>query len=55
MVDPELSAAIAQNKLDAIKATGADAVVSSCQQCLRTIQTRATRSGEKGPQGDGPH
>jgi heterodisulfide reductase subunit D len=47
MVDPDLSAAIAQNKLDAIKSTGADAVVSSCQQCLRTIQTRATRSGEK--------
>jgi heterodisulfide reductase subunit D len=47
MVDPDLSAAIAQNKLDAIKSTGADAVISSCQQCLRTIQTRATRSGEK--------
>ena len=47
MVDPELSAAIAQNKIDAIKSTGADAVISSCQQCLRTIKTRAVRSGEK--------
>lgn len=47
MVDPELSAAIAQRKIDEILSTGAEAVVSSCQQCLRTIQTRATRSGVK--------
>ena len=47
MVDPELSAAIAQNKIDAIKSTGAEAVVSTCQQCLRTIKSRAVRSGEK--------
>jgi heterodisulfide reductase subunit D len=47
MVDPDLSAAIAQMKVDSILATGADAVVSSCQQCLRTIKTRATRAGVK--------
>ncbi len=44
MVDPELSAALAQNKIDAVLATGANVVVSACQQCLRTIRTRATRA-----------
>jgi heterodisulfide reductase subunit D len=43
MVNPELSARIAQLKLDEIAKTGADMVVSSCQQCLRTIATRARR------------
>jgi heterodisulfide reductase subunit D len=43
MVDPELSGRIAQMKLDEIEQTGADMVVSSCQQCLRTIATRARR------------
>ena len=47
MVDPELSAAIAQRKIEAVQATGAQAVISSCQQCLRTIQTKATRMGVK--------
>ncbi|MEW6263313.1 MAG: (Fe-S)-binding protein [Thermodesulfobacteriota bacterium] len=45
MFDPALSAAVAQMKIDQIMATGARTVVSSCQQCLRTIQTRATRAG----------
>jgi heterodisulfide reductase subunit D len=43
MVDPELSGKVAQMKLEEIKATGADTVVSSCQQCLRTIASRARR------------
>jgi len=43
MVDPELSGKVAQMKLDEIRKTGADTVVSSCQQCLRTIASRARR------------
>jgi heterodisulfide reductase subunit D len=43
MVTPELSGKIAQMKLNEIAATGADTVVSACQQCLRTIATRARR------------
>jgi len=43
MVNPELSGKVAQMKLDEIAATGADMVVSACQQCLRTIATRARR------------
>ncbi len=43
MVDPDLSGKVAQSKIDEIKKTGADLVVSSCQQCLRTIATRARR------------
>jgi heterodisulfide reductase subunit D len=43
MVDPELSGKIAQMKIEEIQGTGADVVVSSCQQCLRTITTRARR------------
>jgi heterodisulfide reductase subunit D len=37
MVDPELSAAIAQRKIEEIQRTGAEEVVTSCQQCIRTI------------------
>ncbi len=43
MVDPELSGKVAQMKIEEIQATQADMVVSSCQQCLRTITTRARR------------
>ncbi len=43
MVDPELSGSVAQLKIEEILKTGADMVVSSCQQCLRTISTRARR------------
>jgi heterodisulfide reductase subunit D len=43
MADPELSQKIAQMKVDEILGTGADMVVSSCQQCLRTILTRVRR------------
>jgi heterodisulfide reductase subunit D len=43
MTNPELSGKVAQMKLDEIKKTDADMVVSSCQQCLRTMTTRARR------------
>ncbi len=43
MVNPDLSGRVAQMKLDEIAATGAHMVVSSCQQCLRTMATRARR------------
>ena len=43
MTDPELSADVAQMKLDAVRAAGADTVVTACQQCVRTMTTRARR------------
>ncbi len=43
MVNPELSGKVAQLKIEEILRTGADMVVSCCQQCLRTISTRARR------------
>jgi heterodisulfide reductase subunit D len=43
MVNPDLSAALAQAKIEEIKATGADMVITACQQCVRTILTTARR------------
>ena len=43
MVDPELSAALAQEKISQIQATGAKIVITSCQQCVRTIMTAARK------------
>lgn len=43
MVRPELSAALAETKIEEIKATGADMVISACQQCIRTILTTARK------------
>ena len=43
MVDSKLSAALAQEKIDQIQATGADTVITACQQCVRTILTTARR------------
>jgi heterodisulfide reductase subunit D len=45
MVAPDLAGEVAQLKIEEILKTGADLVVSSCQQCLRTIATRARRQG----------
>ncbi len=45
MVDPDLSAAVAQRKIEEIRSTGADTVVSSCQQCLRVIAAGAHSAG----------
>ena len=38
MTDPRLSRSIAGKKIKEIRQTGADAVVTSCQQCVRTIK-----------------
>ena len=43
MVHPDLSALMAQAKIEEIQATGADMVITACQQCVRTIQTTARR------------
>jgi len=43
MVNPDLAGKVAQMKIEEIQSTGADMVVSSCQQCLRTISTRARK------------
>ena len=43
MVDAELAAALAQEKIKEIQATGAETVITSCQQCVRTIMTTARR------------
>jgi heterodisulfide reductase subunit D len=43
MTDPELSGAIAQMKLDAVRDIEAEMVVTACQQCVRTMATRARR------------
>ena len=43
MVDPDLSASLAQAKINEVQATGASTVITSCQQCVRTIMTTARR------------
>jgi heterodisulfide reductase subunit D len=43
MVNPDLSAALAEAKIEEIKATGAEVVITACQQCIRTILTTARR------------
>lgn len=44
MIDQELNAGIARMKVEQVLATGAEAVVSGCQQCLRTMATHARRN-----------
>lgn len=43
MIDPALSAAIAQRKIEEIQKTGTEEVVTSCQQCIRTISGYARK------------
>jgi heterodisulfide reductase subunit D len=43
MADAELSGAVAGRKIEEILRTGADTVVTACQQCVRTIQSQARR------------
>jgi Fe-S oxidoreductase len=43
MADPNLSGAVAQKKLEEMRRSGANVVVTSCQQCVRTIKGRARR------------
>jgi heterodisulfide reductase subunit D len=44
MVDPKLVASIAKNKIEEIQRTGAELVVTSCQQCVRTMATYARKN-----------
>ncbi|MCK4988058.1 MAG: (Fe-S)-binding protein [Desulfobacterales bacterium] len=44
MIDPELSAKIAKSKIKEAEGTGAQAIVTSCQQCVRTMTTYAKRN-----------
>ena len=44
MIDNKLSGEIAAAKIDEVKATGADAVITACQQCVRTMNTYVRRN-----------
>jgi heterodisulfide reductase subunit D len=44
MIDAKLSAEIAKHKIEEVLSTGAQAVVTSCQQCVRTMTTYARRN-----------
>ena len=44
MIDSELSAEIAKNKIDEAMQTGASALVTACQQCVRTMNTYVRRN-----------
>jgi len=44
MIDAKLAADIAGNKIEEVRATGAQAVVTACQQCVRTMTTYAKRN-----------
>jgi heterodisulfide reductase subunit D len=43
MADPRLSETVAGKKIEEIQRTGAKTVVTSCQQCVRTIKARVRR------------
>jgi len=44
MIDKDLSAAIAGEKIDEALATGAGTIVTACQQCVRTMNTYVKRN-----------
>ena len=44
MIDAGLSSKIAANKIEEVRATGAQAVVTACQQCVRTMTTYVKRN-----------
>jgi heterodisulfide reductase subunit D len=44
MIDANLSSEIARSKIEAVLETGAQAVVTACQQCVRTMTTYAKRN-----------
>jgi heterodisulfide reductase subunit D len=44
MIDAKLSTDIAKKKIEEVLSTGADAVVTSCQQCVRTMTTYVKRN-----------
>ena len=43
MTDPTLSGKLARGKIAEIRETGAEVVVTACQQCVRTIKGRVRR------------
>jgi heterodisulfide reductase subunit D len=45
MFDADLASAIAARKMEEVLSTGAQVVVTSCQQCVRTMTTYAKRKG----------
>ena len=44
MIDPDLSAAMAKRQVEEAVATGAEAIITNCQQCVRTMMTYAKRN-----------
>ena len=44
MIDPDLSAAMSRRKVEEAVRTGAQAIVTNCQQCVRTMTTYAKRN-----------
>ena len=44
MIDADLSASISQRKIEQVVETGAEAVISACQQCVRTMATYSRRN-----------
>jgi heterodisulfide reductase subunit D len=44
MLDPDLSSEIAKDKIDEVVRTGAQTVVTSCQQCVRVMNSYARRN-----------
>lgn len=44
MIDPELAAGIAKAKIEEAVSTGAQCIVTSCQQCVRTMLTFVRRN-----------
>jgi heterodisulfide reductase subunit D len=44
MIDADLAGEIAKQKIDEVLQTGAQAVVTSCQQCVRTMLTYVRRN-----------
>ena len=44
MMDAGLSSEIAKRKIEEVLSTGAQAVVTSCQQCVRTMTTYVKRN-----------
>jgi heterodisulfide reductase subunit D len=43
MADAALSGRVAQNKIDEVRRTGAETVVTACQQCVRTMKGKVRR------------
>jgi len=44
MIDANLSAEIAKRKIEDARSTGAQAIITSCQQCVRTMTTYVKRN-----------